>query len=87
MGFRNEFYLDGNRLFVTKSDGTSAYFALAEAEGQRFAFASATRGKVAPEMIELRIYNEVTKQEILPIVAPAAMAASEDMAEKGLRGA
>lgn len=87
MSYRNEFYLDGNRLFVTKSDGSSAYFALAEAEGQRFAFASATKGKVAPEMIELRIYDEATKKEILPIVAPAAMAESENMADKGLRGA
>lgn len=87
MSYRNEFYLDGNRLFVTKSDGTSAYFALAEAEGQRFAFASATKGRVTPEMIELRIYDEVTKKELLPIVAVSALAEAESMADKGLRGA
>jgi len=86
VSFRNEFYLEGNRLFVTKSDETRAYFALAEAEGQRFAFASATQGKVKPEMIELRIYDEATKVEIKPI-DESAMDEAQNLQEKELRGA
>ncbi len=58
MSYRNEFYLNGDRLFVTKSEATSAYDALASARGQAFIFAEATKGKVQPNEIEVRVLDE-----------------------------
>lgn len=55
MSYRKEFYLHGDRIFVTKGEETSAYDALASAKGQAYAFACATNGKVTLEEIELRV--------------------------------